>query len=92
MSTNSIRGKAWEAQRQRVLQRDNWTCTSCGKHLEGSDATVDHVDPVVLNPGKKYRDDELVAMCRKCNGTKSDKVKVRLNYASPRWLPDGLPA
>lgn len=91
MSRHSARGSTWDAQRLRVLDRDAWTCTACGKHLEGADATVDHVEPISLDPGKTYRDDELTSMCRRCNGIKSDRIKVRMNYYSPRWLPAGLP-
>lgn len=86
MSTNSARGPAWEAQRQRILNRDGWVCTSCSKHLEGGDATVDHVDPVAHNPGKTYRDDELVSMCRTCNGRKQDRLLIRQDWWNPRWI------
>lgn len=86
MSKQSSRSSQWKAQRQRVLDRDGWVCTSCGRQLVGSDATVDHCDPVALNPGKEYRDDELVAMCRRCNGIKSDRVKARQTWFDRRWL------
>lgn len=86
MSRHSAKGATWEAQRQRVLNRDDWRCSWCGKPLEGSDATVDHIDPIVNNAGRDYRDDELMAMCRKCNGLKSDKALVRQPYYNARWL------
>lgn len=86
MSKHSARGPSWQAQRKRVLERDDWTCAYCRVHLEGSNATVDHVSPVALDPGKTYRDDELVAACRTCNGRKQDRTLVRLDYRSPRWV------
>ena len=86
MSKHSARGTAWKAQRKRVLDRDGWTCTFCTAHLEGDDATVDHVEPIALDPTRTYRDDDLVAACRTCNGRKQDRTLVRLDYRSPDWL------
>lgn len=85
MSRHSARGRAWDVQRKRVLDRDGWVCSVCMKDLAGFDATVDHISPVSHNEGKKYRDDELVAMCRTCNGTKADRVLTRIAYRNARW-------
>lgn len=85
MSKNSKSGSAWNAQRQRVLRRDNWTCSYCGSPIEGDNATVDHVSPVVLDPDHVYQDDELIAACRTCNGRKGARPYIRQNYYSPRW-------
>lgn len=85
MAKHSARGTTWAAQRQRVLDRDTWTCTYCHKHLEGTDATVDHIQPISLNPDTNYRDDELTAACRSCNGKKQDKPLIRIAYFNPRW-------
>lgn len=79
-------GPGWQAQRIRVLDRDGWICTACGKALDGADATVDHIDPQALNRGRDYTDDELAAMCRSCNSRKQDRVLVRMAWFNPRWL------
>ena len=86
MSKHSARGAAWEAQRKRVLDRDGWVCTSCGKALEGADATVDHIEPIADDPDRIYEDHELASMCRRCNGIKQDRVLVRLAWFNPRWF------
>lgn len=86
MSRYTRTDSAWKAQRLRVLERDQWTCQYCHKHLEGSDSTVDHVEPIALDPERVYRDDELVAACRRCNGRKSDKALIRMDYHSPAWF------
>jgi len=91
MSKHSARGARWEAQRQRILDRDGWLCSACGKPLEGADATVDHIEPISLNPGREYADHELVAMCKSCNGRKQDRLIARLPYFARSWLPGGLP-
>ena len=86
MSKVSARGQAWQAQRQRVLARDGYCCQYCGKRdLQGRDATVDHVEPISLDPTKVYRDDELVTACLRCNGRKQDKELVRTDYLSADW-------
>lgn len=90
MSKHSARGTTWAKQRLRVLARDGWQCAYCNKHIEGSDATVDHVEPIALDPSRTYRDADLVAACRTCNGRKSDRLRVRQNYYSPRWFPNGI--
>jgi 5-methylcytosine-specific restriction endonuclease McrA len=84
VSVYSSRGKAWEETRTRVLERDGWTCTECGKHLQGADATVDHITP----KSKGGTDDEwnLISLCRKHNAEKGDRTLMRRNYFNPRWL------
>ena len=83
MSKISSRGTSWDALRLKVLDRDGWTCNYCGKHLEGSDGTADHVVP--KNLGGEDRLDNLVAACRKCNGSKQDRTLIRMDYRNPRW-------
>lgn len=91
MSKASARGTEWEKQRKRILDRDNWTCTYCGAHLQGKNATVDHIEPISWNPDKKYSDHELTAACRPCNGRRQDAPLKRTDFYNTRWLPNGLP-
>ena len=86
MSRFSAHGAAWEAQRQRVLDRDAWVCVHCGRALEGADATVDHVTPVALQPAHEYADHELLSLCRSCNASKGDRVMPRIAWFNPRWI------
>lgn len=85
MSQHSARGTTWKAQRTRVLDRDGWNCTACTKALVGTDATVDHIEPIALDPDRVYRDDELTSLCRRCNAVKGDRTEVRLDYRAPDW-------
>jgi 5-methylcytosine-specific restriction endonuclease McrA len=59
-------------------------CTSCGKHLEGNDWTIDHIIPV--NAGGTHDLHNLQSMCRSCNGAKQDKVFERANWLNKRWF------
>jgi len=84
MAKDSSRGAAWEKLRVKVLNRDNWVCSYCGKHLEGSDATADHI--IAKANGGEDRLDNLIAACRKCNGTKQDRVLIRMPWYNKEWL------
>jgi len=86
MAINSARGPAWDKLRLFVLDRDSWLCTSCGKPLEGADATVDHISAINSGGDTLPRSSELCSLCRSCNSRKGDRVLMRLNYLNPRWL------
>jgi len=82
--SGSSKGKAWDDLRLKVLNRDGWTCSYCGKHLEGKDAQADHVIPRHNNgPDEEWN---LVAACGSCNGSKSDRVLVRMPYVNKDWI------
>ncbi|GGF30129.1 hypothetical protein GCM10010922_01330 [Microbacterium sorbitolivorans] len=84
MSVGSSRGAAWETLRLTVLDRDGWQCAYCHKHLEGSDATADHIIP--KDAGGADELDNLVAACRRCNGIKSNQIVARMPWYNPQWL------
>lgn len=84
MSKGSERGPVWQATRLRILNRDAWVCSFCAKPLEGPDATVDHVVPLI--EGGRSTDDNLVAACRTCNGQKGGRLIVRSPWFNRRWL------
>lgn len=75
MSKLSSQGAKWDSTRLYVLQRDGFVCAYCGKHLEGKDATADHI--VAKANGGTDDAWNLVASCVSCNGRKSDKVIER---------------
>lgn len=91
MAKHTASGDRWERQRKRILDRDGWRCQHCGKELAGSDATVDHLEPVSHNPGQHHPDSMLRALCRRCNSHRGDQPLRRAEYHNPDWLPHGLP-
>ena len=72
--SSSMRGydSQWQKIRIIILRRDNWTCLKCNKKLIGTDATVDHVQP--LSRGGTSDINNLQSMCRSCNSSKKDRL------------------
>lgn len=93
MSEQSSRGTAWNVVRLFVLDRDGWKCQYCHKHLEGDDATADHIVSKdrwrrEQREGSPDVPENLVAACRSCNSSKQDSDTLpRINYYNPRWFP-----
>lgn len=67
-------------ERRELLDRDNWTCQSCGikVHDEKSNnktkAHIDHIIPI--SKGGHSEPSNLQVLCRTCNLSKSDKLIV----------------
>jgi len=74
-ATSTERGYnyAWRKIRLQILDRDNWRCHYCGKNVTGSDATVDHLQPL-SKFGATTDPSLLVTACRSCNSRKKDKL------------------
>lgn len=82
MAKQSSRGTEWNRLRLQILERDQHTCAYCG----GEADTVDHIIPKSSGETNLDRPDNLVAACRRCNGLKSDKPLIRLNYFNHKWI------
>lgn len=80
MSKHSSKGASWDATRKAVLRRDGGICAYCGNEA----TTADHILP----KAKGGTDDpaNLIAACLRCNGTKQDRVLLRMPYVNRRWL------
>lgn len=90
--------EAWKRQRDRVIARDGM-CVDC-RSTEA--LTADHIEPLKARRerleqetarewtqaevSRTYTDDELVTRCNTCNGRKSDREAVRLDYRAPGWF------
>ena len=72
---------AWRVSRAIVLQRDQWTCTECGKELHGQDATVDHVHEMQHGGAMLPTIDGLRALCRACNSRKGRRGQMGVTPA-----------
>ena len=61
--------------RQKIKERDNYTCQSCEVSVYDQDLLlleIDHIIPV--SKGGLSTEDNLQTLCWKCNRTKSDKI------------------
>ncbi|MCD5345060.1 HNH endonuclease [Agromyces sp. S2-1-8] len=80
MSKQSSRGAAWDALRLEVLERDEYVCQYCG----GEATEADHIIP--KDAGGRDELDNLLAACKPCNSSKSNKIGGRINWFNRRWL------
>lgn len=74
------------AKRSRILERDNYTCQSCGAtdHL-----CIDHIIPV--SRGGNSEDDNLQVLCSGCNTKKGNKLAGEANgYKKTYYEGDSL--
>ena len=55
-----LKGRRWERLRRRILDRDNWTCQTCGKSAGRME--VDHVVPLHLD-GAAWEASNLQTIC-----------------------------
>ena len=69
LSKSALGSGKWKQLRLRVLARDGWVCTYCGTHLEGGNATVDHITSRKTG-GDMWDMDNLTSACKSCNSRK----------------------
>ena len=69
--------------RQRVYQRDQYTCKLCGALLTDQTATLDHIIP--RSKGGSGAITNLVTACRSCNQKKGDKMMRDYGYEFNHW-------
>ena len=69
LSKSALGSGKWKQLRLRVLARDGWVCTYCGTHLEGGNATVDHITSRKTG-GDLWDMDNLTSACKSCNSRK----------------------
>jgi hypothetical protein len=82
------RDSRWQQKRLEIMERDGWTCRSCGKSGEGISLNVHHA---YYEPGKKpweYDNEMLFTYCDKCHEFRHRVQKdLLLSFAN---LPRGL--
>lgn len=65
----------WGTVRERVLERDSYTCQECGEDVEDGygNAHVDHIVPI-SKAGSPLDPQNLRTLCASCNTSKGDKM------------------
>ncbi len=79
------RNKMTKALRQRIIERDNYTCQICGNSTYNEPnllLEVDHIIPI--SKGGKTVDNNLQCLCWKCNRSKGNKLPTFTNTI-PCW-------
>ena len=76
----------WEKARAHARRILEPICVACGKDLEGSDFTIDHIHAAGPDGQPDHSISNLQAMCRACNGRKSDRKPTRVDWINSRWL------
>lgn len=62
---------SWPAVRERVLERDGWTCQNCGADVsEDADPEVDHIRPI-SEDGHPFDERNLTTLCVACHREKT---------------------
>lgn len=82
MAVGSSRSEEFKANRLKVLARDGYVCTYCGR--EATEA--DHVDPTEVDGKKNDSMTNLVAACKSCNSSKGNRTQTRMNWYDREWL------
>jgi 5-methylcytosine-specific restriction endonuclease McrA len=78
LSNQALGSKKWKDIRLRVLARDGYVCTYCGTHLEGGNATVDHITSRKVG-GDIWDMDNLTSACKPCNSRKGSRFFNRVS-------------
>jgi len=73
----------WQQKRLEIMERDKWTCQSCGKSGEGVTLNVHHA---YYESGKKpweHEEYSLITWCKECH-----KKRHNLNQMLAVWIAD----
>lgn len=58
--------------KEKLLKKNNYQCSSCGKNINFSNSSIDHIIP--LSKGGTNNEENLAILCNKCNILKADKI------------------
>jgi len=84
MRYKGLKGKAWDALRHYVYQRDNYTCVTCGRSRDqGYQIQAGHYLPMgSVGSNNKLSWDEfnIHAQCAKCNSTGQGEQELMASH------------
>ena len=75
--------------RDKLFQRDNYTCGFCNNKFKRTELTIDHILP--KSKGGKTSWTNTITACKKCNWKKGNKtieesnIKIHFNPTIPNW-------
>ena len=78
--SSAFRDSRWQKKRLEIMERDKWTCQSCGASGEGVTLNVHHI---FYEKGKapwEYEDEMLVTWCQECHEKRHELQKKFLKH------------
>lgn len=72
----------WRMFRKEYIAKHKPTeCLRCGTPISGSGITLDHIVPLTKDGGvHAYEEDNIQALCVRCNSSKNNRLSMRVNY------------
>lgn len=84
MRYKGLKGKAWDALRQYVYQRDDYTCVTCGRsRADGYQIQAGHYFPMGhtgSNNALSWDEHNVHAQCTRCNGPGQGEQELMAHY------------
>lgn len=80
--SSAFRDSRWQKKRLEIMNRDKWTCRSCGKSGENVTLNVHHAYYETGKAPWEYLNETLVTLCDKCHKERHDLIRVIDVYAS----------
>ena len=65
--SSMYRDSRWQQKRLEIMERDKWTCRSCGSSGEGVTLNVHHAYYISGKKPWEYEDQALVTWCEECH-------------------------
>lgn len=71
--SKQLQSPKWQRKRLQVLERDNFTCLSCGD--TGEQLQIHHINYVYGKLPEDYELGEMITLCRDCHESVTVKIK-----------------
>lgn len=91
-ASSNAYGAGWPALRQKILERDAYTCRGCGLVLPAESLHVHHVQPFksFSSPEQANRPSNLVSLCPACHRRAEIAVRIRSGLAGAGYALGNL--
>lgn len=81
ISPISCRDKRWYEKRHKIIERDNYTCSRCGRHLPDNQLQVHHLHYHDDRKAWEYEDFELITLCKHCHAEEHGHIQPTYGWA-----------
>jgi hypothetical protein len=77
--SSAFRDSRWQKKRLEIMERDEWTCRSCGATGEGVMLNVHHAYYETGKAPWEYPSDSLLTWCDQCHSERHEAMKDIMN-------------